>query len=127
MAKLTLIRKTDPEIPERLLQKALERLMEMERAEFAQNLDIARGMWRKHREMVEAPEFPEPFRTAFVNANECEPDDPEDGFGGEDALAPDFRERVLPMAREVARRWAHRGMRINDADTAAFAAMGILF
>ena len=46
-------------------------------------------------------------------------------FDGEDALAADFRERVLPMAREVARTWALREMGIDDADEKAFAAMGI--
>ena len=96
-------------IPEQLLQVALERLMESERREFADNLDIARGMWRKYRALVEAPEFPEPFRTAFVNSADCEPDDPESLYGGENAVAHDFRERTLPMAIEVAQGWAWSG------------------
>ena len=82
--------------------------MESEREEFARNLNLARAMWRKYREMVEAPEFPEPFRTAFVNETDCEPDDLDEGVGGDDAVAPDFRERTLPMAHQVAQGWAVR-------------------
>ena len=126
MAKLTLVRKSDPDVPEHLLQEALKRLMEIERAGFAENLDTARGMWRKYRELVEAPDFPEPFRAAYIEEHDGEaPDDPNIGFHGEDALAPDFRERTLPSALEVARAWALRGMGIDDADAKAFAAMGI--
>jgi hypothetical protein len=47
--KLTLVRKSDPGVPEHLRQKAVEAFMEMERAGFARNLDSVRGMWRKYR------------------------------------------------------------------------------
>jgi hypothetical protein len=110
--RLTLVRRPAPETLERLTRKALDRLAHSERAEFADHLDTARTFWRRHRELVEAPEFPEPFRSAYIEENGHEPGD-EAGekavlYGGEEALAPDFLEQLLPTARRIARAWASR-------------------
>lgn len=35
--------------------------------DFAVNLAIARKVWREHRGLVEAAEFPEPYRTLYLD------------------------------------------------------------
>jgi hypothetical protein len=112
VANLILVRRPDPETLERLTQKALDLLAHRERVELAEHLDTARSFWRRHRKMVEAPEFPEPFRSAYVEENGYEPGEVVVTYGGEEALDPDFLEQLLPSAKEVARSWALAGKRV---------------
>jgi hypothetical protein len=110
-------------LPERLIQKALEHWIQTELSDFADQLDTARVMWRKYRELVEAPDFPEPFRAAFVAEYHCEPDDQDSIV--DTALAPDLRERLLPEAIETARFWALREQGATEADANMLMKLGI--
>jgi hypothetical protein len=60
-------------------------------------------MWRKFPELVEAPEFPEQLRNAFVEENEIEPDD--DCDLDEEVLEPGHRDSLLPDAVKTAKHW----------------------
>lgn len=97
------------EPPNELVEHALDGLMRMQLESFASSLETARSMWRRFREMVEAPEFPEHLRSAFMTGTGQEPDD-ECAFDGEEALEPGFRESLLPDAVEVASNWVHNGV-----------------
>jgi hypothetical protein len=112
---LILIRKPEPEPPAELVEKALDCYAQIDRAEFASNLETARCMWRRHRDMVEAPSFPEPFLAALIEDTGHEPSD---DCLREDALQTDHRERQLPMALETARGWA-KEQGLLDAPAAA--------
>jgi len=123
VAKLKLVAKRTLPIPSRLIQKALASWIETERSDFAAHLDTARVMWRKHRELVEAPDFPEPLRAAYVNTYKCEPGD-EDSIE-DTALASDLSERLLPAVVETARQWVLRSAGVEEADTVMLMKMGI--
>jgi hypothetical protein len=96
--------------PDELIQTALNEIVRRELEDFAANLEIARSVWRRFREMVEAPEFPEQLRVAYVEGRDEEPDD-ECGLGGEDALEPGYRESRLPDAVATAAFWTKNGIR----------------
>jgi len=99
-----------PEPHDELIQTALDELVRREMEDLAANLEIARSMWRKFREMVEAPEFPEQLRVAYVEGRDEEPDD-ECGLGGEEVLEPGYRESRLPDAVATAAFWRKSGIR----------------
>jgi hypothetical protein len=93
-----------PDIPPELIQKALDHSMSCDLYDFADTLETARSMWRKFPELVEAPEFPEQLRAAFVKEVGKEPDDA-CHLAGEGVLDAGYRESLLPRALEMARRW----------------------
>jgi hypothetical protein len=67
----------------------------------ADNLAVARIIWRDAPQMVEAEDFPQPYLTAFRRWNKGE--HPEENIGWENsALQPDFEELVLTEARDFA-------------------------
>jgi len=115
VAKLKLVGRS--ETFERLTQKALNHLAQSDRAEFASNLATARFLWRKHRELVEAPHLPELLRAAYIEAFPGgDPDD--EGCDYEDhVLAPDFPAQWLPEARKIAQGWILRGVGAKESDT----------
>ena len=115
------IRPEDP--PAELIQEALNSLVQSDLAQFANNLETARSIWRKCREFVEAPKFPEQLRAAFVEENHYEPDD-DCLLMGEEVLEAGHRESLLPNAVNVARCWMHN-RREEDSDAKFLGALGI--
>ena len=98
---------TKPEPPAEMVEKALNHLVNGDLADFAFHVETARKIWRKYRELVESPEFPEQFRSAFVEQWEREPDD-DCGLAGEEALEAGYREAMVPQAIKTARCWMQR-------------------
>jgi len=101
MANLTLVKSEDE-----LVQKALNGLVELELGNTAGNLQTARQMWRQHRELVEAAEFPEYLRGPFVAVYGFDPNDDDSDCGQLDPAV--VREEELPAAHEMARGWMER-------------------
>lgn len=96
---------TEP--PDELIKKALDRLMNLDLAEFAFHLETARSIYRKFPELVTASEFPEHLRVAFVEEYDREPSEDCD-MCGEEALEPGHRDSLLSDAVEIARKWIQR-------------------
>ena len=103
MANLTLV-KTESE----LVRKALDGLVEMDLADFAIHLQTARALWRKHRNLVESPKFPEYLRAPFIAQHGGDPDGDNSSYSEFDPAV--VREENLPMAREMAREWRERDL-----------------
>ena len=95
--------------PPELVEKALEARFVTEMAFFASNLEIARTVWRGHRELVEGETFPEDLRKAYVSENGHEPDE-HDVVAGEDIFQPGFRETLRDAAYECAQAWMKNGV-----------------
>jgi hypothetical protein len=57
-------------------------------------------MWRANRKAVEAKNWPEPYRTLYMQANNGE-EPTNDGFQGLRSMEQ-IRKALLPMAREIA-------------------------
>jgi hypothetical protein len=72
---LFLVKREDPEAGEHQVEDCLERWVRSELANFTNHLEIARFFWRHYRELVEAPEFPEHLRAAYLEVNGHEPED----------------------------------------------------
>jgi hypothetical protein len=75
-----------------------------EMIEFVNNLEAARTMWRRYRELVEAEEFPEPFRKVYAGLCDEEPHD-DCAIAGEETYAvtlgrvsPDLLQRMDEVA-----------------------------
>jgi hypothetical protein len=113
-----------PEPPPAMVTKAHGLLMECDLAGFCSNLETARAMWRKYRELVEAPGYPEQLRAAFVAENGQEPSD-DCGISGEEYLEPGWPENLLPQAVEAARGWMQKE-REEDADANFLGEIGIV-
>ena len=109
-AKLIAMR--DPEKPpfsEQLFQKALESWTTGAITDFATNLLLARAMWKQHRELVEAPACPEPFRSYASRANIGE--NANYDFWKIVGLSLDqVRNKFRRKARETAKKWAENGV-----------------
>ena len=99
---LFLVKPSQPEPPAAMVEEALHFITQMDRANFADHLETARTMWRRFRDLVEAPEFPEPFRAAFVAEQEYEPSD-DCALAGIEAMEPNYRENQAARAIELAR------------------------
>jgi hypothetical protein len=100
-----------PNVPAALLEKCLGRWAHNHISQFASDLSDARALWRKHRALVEAPDFPQFLRTYYVDEFGYEPDQefpaPEiDVLGCVEAngLTPEVREQLLPEAMASAQR-----------------------
>jgi len=90
-----------------LVREALDGLVESELARFAIHLQTARTLWRQHRDLVEAAQFPEHLRAAFIAECGNDPDEDDDcNYGQCDPVVA--REEKLPSAHEVARAWMER-------------------
>ena len=123
--KRSLILLTPPEPPAELIQKALDWRIKSDLHEFASNLETARAMWRKWRNFVEAPEFPERFRAAYVEEVGYEPDD-DCGIGGDEIFAPEWPENLRPGAVIAARGWMKKDRAdAEDGDANFLGEMGI--
>lgn len=93
------------EPPAELVEKALDKLFISDLADFADHLETARTVWRRYKDLVECPEFPEKLRAAFLQERGWEPSDDCVIFG-EKALKPGHRESQRGLAVEIARAWA---------------------
>jgi hypothetical protein len=117
----SVIRFKDPSEPsEAQIQEAMDAIVRSELAEgFGVDLSIARAVWRHYRALVEAPTFPEPFRSALTNLDDgADPQEREDdGFTSFDldtwklANDPDIRTKVRPEAVKLAKFWAQNNIR----------------
>lgn len=109
-AKPFLAKRLDPKPPAELVEKTLMLRVQSEIADFAFDLDMARAIWRKYRDVVEAPEMPDFLRVSFVKEYGYEPDQsytPEIDIAAclrDNGIAPEVREQFLPEARETALR-----------------------
>jgi hypothetical protein len=72
---LFLVKREDPEAGGYQVEDYLERWVRYELANFTNHLEIARFFWRHYRDLVEAPEFPEHLRVAYLEVNGREPED----------------------------------------------------
>lgn len=112
----------DPEPPAELVEEILESLMDGDIAQFAGHIETARSLWRNFRELVEAPEFPAHLAPALIKEFGHEPD-----CGGgyfEEVLDPGYRESLLPIAREFARKQMGLST-FSSTDVATLGGMGI--
>jgi hypothetical protein len=91
----------ESELAPELVQELLDTLLLIQLSEFAGSLGLARTLWRRHRDLVEAPEFPEHLRAALVAREGEEPDDDCGIYG-----APYITEEVVAEQRIEAIRWA---------------------
>jgi hypothetical protein len=55
---------------------AIENL-EFSKQEFAANLDVARAIWQRYPDLVEAPKFPVQFLQSFQSREHKEPGNPD--------------------------------------------------
>jgi hypothetical protein len=101
--KRNLVLVTPPEPPPELIQKALDLAFSNELIDFAISLEVARGLWRKYPELVEAPKFHPVLRAVFVDQTEHEPRDA--CYFCDEVLQPGYRETLLPEAIRGARVW----------------------
>jgi hypothetical protein len=90
-----------PEVAPEVLQELLDKLLQSELGQFGICLEIARTIWRRHREMVESPAFPEHLLAAYVAEWGNDPDD-DCLISGE----PYITEEVIAEQRIEALRWA---------------------
>ena len=78
---LFLVKGDDPDAGEHQGEDYLERWVRYQLAAFTNHLEIARFFWRHYRELVEAPEFPEQLRAAYLEVNGREPEDGSVDYG----------------------------------------------
>jgi hypothetical protein len=102
MEKLKLLKKPEPEPPDELVEEILDGMVHTEMFRFADQIETARSYWRRYPELIEAPEFPEPFRSHYVEEYDCEPSDNWSN-SDVDVLDPNLRENLRPKARRSAR------------------------
>jgi hypothetical protein len=104
---LILLTKPEPTPPAALVEKALTAYINSGLHDFTSNLETARTMWRKYRELVEAPGYPEQLRAAFVEEAGHEPDD-DCGIAGDEIFEPGWPENLRPRAIKTARVWMQK-------------------
>ncbi|HEY6340853.1 MAG TPA: hypothetical protein VIY49_05115 [Bryobacteraceae bacterium] len=90
---LFLVKGKNPELRADQVEEYLDWRVRYELANFANQLETARVFWRHYRDLVEAQEFPEQLRTAYVEANGHEPGDRFVHYGRE-VLTPGYRETL---------------------------------
>jgi hypothetical protein len=96
-----------------LIEKALNKFVALEMESFNSDLAIARGMWQANRSLVESKTWPEPFRTAYMQAhNGQEPQD--DSFEKAPSIEQ-LRKQNMKEARELATKWANEGRDTGDS------------
>ena len=87
------------------IEEALEIVIGTQLEADASALALAREIWRSNRKLVEAPNFPEPWRKTFVRVYAYEPTDRRDKFRSLEQLRKD----QLPEAEKLAAKWANEG------------------
>lgn len=80
------------------VEQALDWLYGSEMLSFANNLEIARLMWLKHRALVEAEEFPQPYRGVIQKNGGYDPQIETNLSLHDGVLEPGFRESLRPRA-----------------------------
>jgi hypothetical protein len=96
-------RTLDEEINEMFQRNVLSTLYN-----FANNLSTARVLWRTHRDLVEAPIFPDFLREAYAYQDDDDPDNPHTDFG-QPSLSAEEREDLMAEARKAVRENRLRG------------------
>jgi hypothetical protein len=91
MKQNTRLQLVKPDPPEHEVDAFTERMYAGEIEQFASELDVARSMWRAHRDLVEGPKFPEELRAAFVNASGQQPGEYD---VSDDFMQPGFKEKL---------------------------------
>ncbi len=98
---LVLLKKADPEPSEEEIEDMLDFMVHNELYDLAGQIETARAYWRRHRDLVEAPEFHELLRAHFIEEYDAEPDDNFSNSPNEvNALDPNLREILRPKAIE---------------------------
>jgi hypothetical protein len=87
-----------PDSQEKSIGETLDWLVSGVLAEFATRLETARAMYRRFPDLVTAPDFPDPIRTAFVASQDREPEDTDWG-----ALRGSKMEQAHVLATEYMR------------------------
>jgi hypothetical protein len=111
---LGLLKPQTLEPPAHLVEELLDHLVGWDLHGFATNLEIARALWRRFREMVEAPKFPEQLLPVYME----EGYDPDNGTNlnlCEECLDPNFRETQRPHVIEILRWRMERERTENEA------------
>ena len=80
------------------VDQALDWLYQNEMLSFANSLEIARLMWRKHRELVEAEAFPQPYRGIIERKEGYDPQVETNLSLHDGVLEPGFRESLRSRA-----------------------------
>jgi hypothetical protein len=98
--------------PPEMIEEAMDDLCDEQILQSADNLELARTLWRTHRSLVEADEFAEPYRTAFMNNYGREPSD-DCNLAGAFVITNDVRAELLPHAREIAQHWMRKAAQVG--------------
>jgi hypothetical protein len=98
------------------IEDALKRLIKAEMESFNSNLAIARGMWRANRNLVESKTWPEPFRTAYKQANNGQ--EPRDDSYEKAPSIEALRRENMQAAQSLAKKWANEGIDPGGVDIA---------
>jgi hypothetical protein len=88
------------------IQQTVDFLVHSEYIQFSTQLETAREMWRHYRDMVEAPEYPEPFLSAELRDGHDPREFEVDPDCYDLALDPAIREILKPQAIEFAKQRA---------------------
>jgi len=90
---------------EQLTEEALVEWRNGVLAEFCDSLSTARGLWRRHRELIEAESLPERLVAAYAAEHEGQRPDDDMEVYGEDAFRgdEDFERDALRTARALAK------------------------
>ena len=107
---------TSAPTPEQVLS-ALDDSIAVEVEQFNSNLALARGMWRANRKLVEAKNWPEPWRTIYMQTHDGE-EPTNDSFHGVRSVER-IRQALLPQARQIAAARASRASKDKLSPAAA--------
>jgi hypothetical protein len=109
---------TEPEPTKEQIAQALDLIVSHQYESFTSDLSVARRVWRANRELVEAPVYPEPFRSFLIKTFDADVEaEDEAGDMYEVVFDPEIRQRLLPEARELAKVWLKNGIIKPRSDT----------
>lgn len=88
------------------IEEALGRWVKGDVDQFNYNLEIARRVYRSNLKLVQAPSYPEPWRTLYIESNEGQA--PSDRDTEKAPSIAQLRKQHLPQAIETATLWANK-------------------
>lgn len=97
--------------PQDLVEQYLSGFVDAEMEQFSIDLATARRIWRNHRALVEAQEYPEPYCSFEIRMSGEVPDDNPAGYENDGLPVEELRARLRPQAERMAQlaRRARRG------------------
>ena len=90
-----------------LLAYAVEHLQDQDMAEAASEIETARMVWRKYRELVECDRFPEAYRAIYVKTYECEPE--ECALNLDNLTDADHQQELQKSSKVISEAWLQNG------------------